>query len=84
MSEQDDPGREDEHRDGSQPPEPKRLLGFGAAMGLYAVLALLSLLTLTGNFRTFMLIVLGAIAVMTYTHRMREKLGIKRRSRWGR
>jgi uncharacterized membrane protein YiaA len=53
---------------------PKRLLNFRAALGLYGALAVLSLLTLQGKFLIFMLIVLGAIAVLTYTHHLREKL----------
>ncbi len=81
ISPEDEPNHEDEAGELNPRSEPRRL-GFGAAMCLYGVLAVLSVLTLTGNFRIFMLVVLGAITVMTYTHRLREKLGIKKRSKW--
>jgi hypothetical protein len=63
-----------ESGDARTPSAPKGLLSFRLAMGLYGVLALLSLLTLQGRFLIFMLLVLGGIAVLTYTHHLRERL----------
>lgn len=68
---------DEEEEEGGAAPGPtgtKRLLNFRAAMGLYAVLAVVSLLTLQGKFIIFMLVVLGGIAVLTHTHHLREKL----------
>ncbi len=51
----------------------RRLLSFKAAMVLYAVLAVLGTVTLTGKFRTFMLIVLAGVAMKTYVHHLKER-----------
>ena len=50
----------------------RRLLSFKAAMICYAALAVLGALTLTGNFRIFILIVLVGVAMKTYVHHLRE------------
>jgi hypothetical protein len=72
ISEEEDLEPEDD--DGlPRPPEPKRLLNFRTAMGVYAVLAVLSVLTLTGKFLIFSLLVLAGFAVLTYTQHLREK-----------
>ena len=50
----------------------RRLLSFKAAMILYAVLAVLGTVTLSGKFRIFILIVLAGVAMKTYVHHLRE------------
>jgi hypothetical protein len=70
------PDHLDEEDDEPESPaeESKGLLDYRVAMGLYAVLGVLALATLKGNFLVFMLIILGGIAVKTYVHHAREKL----------
>jgi hypothetical protein len=45
---------------------------FYAAMGGYAAIALLAGLTLDGNFRLMVWIVLGGLVVKTYLHAIRK------------
>ena len=71
--EPDDEGEDPVNGGGEHLTQPKRLLSFRAAMASYAVLAVLGTVTLTGNFRIFILIVLAGVAMKTYVHHLKER-----------
>jgi len=52
----------------------RRLVSFKAAMIIYAALAVLGTVTLTGKFRIFILIVLAGVAMKTYVHHLKERI----------
>jgi hypothetical protein len=53
-------------------PEPKRGRKFYLALAAYAVIALLAALTLDGNFRLVVWILLGGLALKTYIHTLKQ------------
>jgi hypothetical protein len=63
----------DEEEPGEGFAQSRRLLSFKAAMSLYAVLGVLGTVTLAGQFRIFMLIVLAGVAMKTYVHHLKER-----------
>lgn len=58
----------------SEQPQPKGMINIGTAMGLFAVLAVISVLTLRGLALWFALIVIGGLAVKAYVHFLRRRL----------
>lgn len=52
----------------------KRTRHFVAALGAYGVLSILAFATLDGKFRSAVLIVMGALALLTCVARWRERM----------
>jgi hypothetical protein len=52
----------------------KGVINIGTAIGLFALLAVLSILTLKGVALAFALIIVGALAVKAYLHFLRSRM----------
>jgi len=53
---------------------PKGMINIGTAMGLFALLAVMSILTLKGVALAFVLIVIGGLAAKAYVHFLRSRI----------
>ncbi len=55
--------------------EQKGVIGFGTALVLFALLAAWSILTLRGVALAFALIVIAGLAIKSYVHFLRRRIG---------
>ena len=58
----------------SQGEQHRGVIGIGTALVLFAVLAVLSILTLKGIALAFALIVIGGLAIKSYVHFLRSRI----------